>query len=89
MANRVDEVKPDRYHATTTMWSLKQQAIVAESHGWVVFFDYSTGRPANLLEAGGVHADLYRALSAKSKVLNERRAAWDLAHPKKPRAAKL
>ncbi|KAI9665923.1 MAG: hypothetical protein M1821_003858 [Bathelium mastoideum] len=85
VANRMDEVKPDRYHVTTTMWSLRQQAPVAKSNGWVVFFDYSKGKPANLIQAGGVYANLHAALSAKSKATNEKKQAWDRAHPKKPR----
>lgn len=89
VANRLDEVKPDRYHVTTTMWSLRQQAPVAESNGWVVFFDYSKGKPANLIEAGGVYANLHAALFEKAKVTNQKRAAWEQAHPKKPRGAKL
>ncbi|GAP93056.1 putative protein [Rosellinia necatrix] len=89
VANRIDEVKPDRYHATTTMWSLRQQAPVAESNGWVVFFDYSKGKPANLIQAGGVYADLHAALSEKAKVTKQKRAQWDEANPKKPRSSKL
>ncbi|KAI0189895.1 hypothetical protein F4808DRAFT_31841 [Astrocystis sublimbata] len=88
VANRLDEVKPDRYHVTTTVWSLRQQAPVAESNGWVVFFDYSKGKPANLIEAGGVHADLHAAITEKAKITNEKRAKWEAANPKKPRAAK-
>ncbi|KAI1256612.1 hypothetical protein MGN70_001736 [Eutypa lata] len=89
VANRLDEVKPDRYHVTTTMWSLRQQAPVAESNGWVVFFDYSKGKPANLIEAGGVYANLHAALYEKSEITNQRRAEWAKAHPKKPRGPKL
>ncbi|RYO74738.1 hypothetical protein DL766_004178 [Monosporascus sp. MC13-8B] len=89
VANRIDEVRPDRYHVTTTMWSLRQQVPVAESHGWVVFFDYSKGKPANLIEAGGVYANLHAALCGQSKVSNQKKAEWEQAHPKKPRVAKL
>ncbi|RYP08102.1 hypothetical protein DL764_002085 [Monosporascus ibericus] len=89
VANRIEQVKPDRYHVTTTMWSLRQQAPVAESNGWVVFFDYSKGKPANLIEAGGVYANLHAALCEQSKATNQKRAAWEQAHPKKSRAAKL
>ncbi|KAI4861525.1 hypothetical protein F4820DRAFT_460905 [Hypoxylon rubiginosum] len=89
VANRIDEVKPDRYHVTTTMWSLRQQAPVAESNGWVVFYDYSKGKPASLVQAGGVYADLHASLTEKAKVANLKRAKWDEAHPKKPRGAKL
>ncbi|KAI0466984.1 hypothetical protein F4859DRAFT_526268 [Xylaria cf. heliscus] len=88
VANRLDEVKPDRYHVTTTMWSLRQQAPVAESNGWVVFYDYSKGKPANLLEAEGVYADLHTALTEKAK-MNQKRAEWEEAHPQKLRSAKL
>jgi hypothetical protein len=38
------------------------------------------------VKEGGVHADLHAALSAKSKITNEKKAAWDLAHPKKSRS---
>jgi acyl-CoA thioesterase FadM len=83
VANRLDEVKADRYHVTTTMWSLRQQAQVAESNGWVVFFDYSKGKPANLLEAGGVYATLHAALREKCKAATQRRARWEETHPEK------
>ncbi|KAH8157476.1 hypothetical protein CIB48_g10773 [Xylaria polymorpha] len=89
VANRIDEVKADRYHVTTTMWSLRQQVPVAEANGWVVFFDYAKGKPANLIEAGGVYANLHAALSDKAKVMNQKRAKWEEAHPKKPRGPKL
>lgn len=68
------------------MWSLRQQIPVAESNGWVVFFDYSKGKPANLIHAGGVFADLHAAITAKSKATNEKKVAWDQAHPKRSRA---
>lgn len=71
------------------MWSLRQQVPVAESSGWVVFFDYSKGKPANLIEAGGVYANLHAALGNKAKVANEKRERWIAAHPTKPRGAKL
>ncbi|KAI0521397.1 hypothetical protein F5B22DRAFT_571771 [Xylaria bambusicola] len=89
VANRIDEVRPDRYHVTTTMWSLRQQLPVAESTGWIVFFDYSKGKPANLIEAGGVFVNLHAAISEKAKVANEKRAQWEAKNPKKSRGAKL
>lgn len=72
------------------MWSLRQQVPVAESNGWVVFYDYSKAKPANLLEAGGVYANLHAALSEKAENAKEKRTAWEAAHPKKARGgAKL
>ncbi|KAI1347665.1 hypothetical protein F5Y01DRAFT_294500 [Xylaria sp. FL0043] len=89
VANRINEVKPNRYHVTTTMWSLTQQAPVAEASGWVVFYDYSKGMPADLIQAGGVYADLHAALVQKAKVAGQKRAQWEESHPPKPRGAKL
>ncbi|KAK2746700.1 hypothetical protein CKAH01_18195 [Colletotrichum kahawae] len=82
-AVRLGEVRPDRYFITTTMWSLRQQAPVAESEGWIVFFDYGKGKVANLVDAGGVHKDLYEALSVKCAKMNETAAAWNKAQPQK------
>jgi hypothetical protein len=73
----------DRYHVVTSIWSLRQQAIVAESRGWVVFFDYTKGKPANLVLAGGVYADLYNALKDKCTQAAALAAKWDQEHPKK------
>ncbi|KAI0813827.1 hypothetical protein GGR55DRAFT_687456 [Xylaria sp. FL0064] len=89
VANMIDEVKHDRYHVTTTMWSLRQQVPVAETNGWVVFYDYSKAKPASLIQAGGIYAVLHAALVEKAKAANQKRAKWNEAHPKKPRDAKL
>ncbi|KAB5518908.1 hypothetical protein GE09DRAFT_1259071 [Coniochaeta sp. 2T2.1] len=89
VATRIDDVDPDRYHATTTIWSLRQQAPVAESNGWVVFFDYFQGKPANLSERGGVYADLHAALSEKSKLAKQKGGQWEDAHPKKHKGQKM
>ncbi|KAI1176065.1 hypothetical protein F4777DRAFT_548289 [Nemania sp. FL0916] len=89
IAIRINEVKPDRYHVTTTMWSLRQQVSVAESSGWVVFYDYAKAKPANLIEAGGVHADLHAALSEKCRVAKLKKTEWEKAHPRISRNTKL
>ncbi|CAJ2503462.1 Uu.00g108560.m01.CDS01 [Anthostomella pinea] len=86
VANRLAEVKPDRYKGVTSMWSLTQGRIVANMEGYVVFFDYDKGRPANLLEAGGVHADLYHALEARRAREEKRALDWEAKNPKKLRA---
>ncbi|KAJ7814067.1 hypothetical protein B0H13DRAFT_2381968 [Mycena leptocephala] len=86
---RITEVKPDRYFRVATLWSYQQQAIVAESSGYAVFFDYRKSRVANLLEYGGVYADLHRDLSERSKRSNELYAQWVSDHPKSTNKAKL
>jgi hypothetical protein len=80
------EVLPDRYFGVNTIWSLKQQAIVAETTGWVVFFDHDKGKVANLLNVGGVWADLYHALLDRKNREVEIAAKWEKDHPKKQKA---
>jgi len=65
---------------------LKQQTIVADLKGYVVFFDYTKGKPANLLETGGVYADLHAGLTSRMVKGNELAAKWEKDHPKKSRA---
>ncbi|KAI0151794.1 hypothetical protein GGR57DRAFT_513749 [Xylariaceae sp. FL1272] len=72
VATRIDEVKATRYHITTTLWSLKEQICVAESSGWMVFYDYSRNRPADLIALGGVYADLKDALVKRAAVSNQK-----------------
>ncbi len=88
-AARITEVKPDRYFCVTSIWSYQQQTIVAESSGYVVFFDYRKGKIANLLEYGGLYADLHADLTARSKKANELSAKWVTDNPKKSRVPKL
>lgn len=76
VALRITEVKPDRYCVTTSMWSMRDQALVAEISGCVVFFDYRTAKVANLIQAGGVYRDLYNALSAKAERSNALFQKW-------------
>ncbi|KAJ6487258.1 hypothetical protein C8R47DRAFT_1216449 [Mycena vitilis] len=83
---RISEVHPDRYFAITTMWSYQQQAAVAESKGYVVFFYYRKNEVARLPELGGVYAELHRDLSERSQRSSELHARRTADHPK---AAKL
>ena len=64
------------------MWSLNQQAVVAECRGYIVFFDYKKGKLLNLLEEGGVYADLHAALTKRRDQENERAAQWEKANSK-------
>ena len=68
------------------MWSLSQQAIVAECSGYIVFFDYKKGKLLNLLEEGGVYADLHAALIRRRDQEDERAAQWATANPKQKKS---
>jgi hypothetical protein len=86
IANRLTEVRADRYHGVTTIWSLKQQAVVAECSGWIVWFDFNTGKAANLLEMGGVWKTLYDGLVRQVEDTERSRAAREVD---KKKGAKL
>ena len=88
-AARITEVKPDRYFCVTSIWSYQQQAIVAESSGYVVFFDYRKGKIASLLDYGGVYADLHADLTERSKKANELNMKWIADNPRKGKGPKL
>lgn len=60
--------------------------MVADSRGYTVFFDYDKGVPANLLNAGGVYADLYHALVERKGREAKIAVKWEAEHPKKSRA---
>ncbi|KFY01096.1 hypothetical protein O988_02917 [Pseudogymnoascus sp. VKM F-3808] len=89
IANRLTEVLVDRYFGVTTIWSLRQQAIVAETRGYMVFFDYNNNIPADMIKAGGVYTDLYNALVARKEQGDKIAAKWEAEHPPKKRKAKL
>jgi hypothetical protein len=83
VANHLTEVLPDRYFGVTSIWSLRQQAIVAETTGYITFFDYDRGVPANMIEAGGVYTDLYNSLVERKEKEGKIAAKWERQHPKK------
>ncbi|KAH8898681.1 hypothetical protein GQ53DRAFT_358313 [Thozetella sp. PMI_491] len=86
IAVRLAEVLPDRYFFITSMWSLRQQSMVAQTRGYVVFYDFDKKTSANLLEVGGVYADLHVALTERAKKSNELAARWEKRYP--PRKTK-
>ncbi|MCJ1467262.1 hypothetical protein MMC07_005886 [Pseudocyphellaria aurata] len=77
VGSRLSEIQPDRYFTTTTVWSLRQQAIVADFKGYVVFMNFDTGRLANLLEAGEPYVALHSQIKAKVEKSNDLFAEWE------------
>ncbi|KAG9228057.1 hypothetical protein BJ875DRAFT_390207, partial [Amylocarpus encephaloides] len=86
VANHIKEILPDRYFGVTSIWSLQQQAIVGQSQGYIVFFDYGKGGKANLLEAGGVYQELYHGLTRRQEREAEIERKWEQDHPKMSKA---
>ncbi|KAF2811146.1 uncharacterized protein BDZ99DRAFT_415588 [Mytilinidion resinicola] len=89
VGNRLSDVRPDRYFTTTTIWSLRQQAVVAECAGWVVFIDFATGRPADLLKAGEPYVSLHAQIKDKVEKANALHAEWEKKHPPKRPSSQL
>jgi hypothetical protein len=81
VAVRLAEVQSDRYFSITSMWSLKQQVMVAQTRGYVVFFDYLKARPVKLVEAGLVFANLHAALVERANKSNELASQWERENP--------
>lgn len=60
----------------TTVWPLKQQAIAAENTGYMSFFNYDIGKPANFIETG-VYKDVYDVLWALMEKKNKIVEWWE------------
>lgn len=56
---------------------------MAEARGYVVFLNFSTGRPANLIEAGEPYTALHAEIEKMVEESNRLHAEWEAANPKK------
>ena len=63
------------------IWSLKQQAPVAEIQARIVFVQLPEGKPADLVKIGGVYADLYNGLVKRHQRSNMLAEKWKREHP--------
>ncbi|CAG8908464.1 unnamed protein product [Penicillium egyptiacum] len=74
---RISDVHSDRIQVVYCIWSVTQNALVAELHTWIVFFDHGQKRRVNLAEEGGVYQSLHASLT--ERVVKSRRTlkAWE------------
>ncbi|KAF1948193.1 hypothetical protein CC80DRAFT_498318 [Byssothecium circinans] len=89
VGNRLSRVQPDRYFTTTTIWSLRQQDVVAECAGWIVFVDFKTGKPADLTKAGEPYNQLHAFIVEKAEKANAVKTQWDKEHNPKRSGSNL
>jgi hypothetical protein len=82
VAYRQDLIEPTRNSGTTSLFSLKQQAIVAEVKGSVTFMDAKTGRPVDIRTLGGGWAKLYEGFISRSENAKRLKEKWDNEHRK-------
>lgn len=64
------------------LFSLKQQAIVAQVRGSTTYIDAKTGRPVDIRTLGGCFPALYEGFTKKSERANQLKEKWDKEHPK-------
>ncbi|KAK8042248.1 hypothetical protein PG993_006771 [Apiospora rasikravindrae] len=81
-AFRQDLIEPTRNNGTTSLYSLRQQTIVAEAKGSTTYMDVRTGRPVDIRTLGGNWPVLFAAFTVKSANANARREKWEKEHPK-------
>ncbi|TVY73292.1 hypothetical protein LSUE1_G005068 [Lachnellula suecica] len=86
VAYHLTEVLPDRYFGITTIWSLRQQAMGAETSGYMVFFDHGKGKLADLLEMGGEFRDLYGCLVERMEREGKIAGKWEVKQSEKKEA---
>ncbi|KAI9932545.1 hypothetical protein ASPWEDRAFT_730388 [Aspergillus wentii DTO 134E9] len=73
---RLVEVRPDRIFFENELWSAQTKEMVAGFQMVAVFFNHHTGKKANLLEEGGVWADLHASLLRRSAESNRTLGIW-------------
>ncbi|CAH0058128.1 unnamed protein product [Clonostachys solani] len=76
-AYRQERIEPTRNHGVTSLFSLQQQAIVAEVKGCVTYVNVKTGRPVDITTLGGNWPLLYEGFSQKSADAMARKKKWD------------
>lgn len=81
-AYRQDLIEPTRNSGTTSLFSLNQQAIVAEVKGSVTFMDVKTARPVDIRTVGSGWLKLFEGFTAKANHAKMLKEKWESDHPK-------
>ncbi|KAF3065380.1 hypothetical protein GL218_02688 [Daldinia childiae] len=81
-AYRQELIEPTRNTGITSLFSLKQQAIVAEVKGSVTYMDVKTGRPVDIRTLSGGWPAVYDGFSKNSKRSKVLKEKWEMEHHK-------
>ncbi|KAM5343726.1 hypothetical protein ACJ41O_012263 [Fusarium nematophilum] len=76
-AYRQDRIEPERNYGTTVLFSLTQQAVVAEVKGYTVYIHTKSGRPVDIRTVGGGWPRLFDGFTEKSERANILRDKWE------------
>lgn len=90
-AYRQELIEPTRNSGTTSLFSLQQQAIVAEVKGSVTYVNVQTNRPIDIRTLGGGWPKLYEGFTKKAEHSKMLKEEWDRQNPKgkKPAISKI
>lgn len=81
-------MEPTRTNGVTSLYSLKQQAIVAELRGSVTYVDAKSGRPVDIRTLGGGWPKLFEGFTKKAENALALKEMWEMEHPKRGKPAK-
>lgn len=76
-----------RNNGTTVLFSLQQQAVVAQVKGFTTYVNAKTGRPVDIRTLGGGFPALYEGFTKKSQRSMALKEKWDKEHPKRSKNA--
>ncbi|RYP72120.1 hypothetical protein DL769_004521 [Monosporascus sp. CRB-8-3] len=82
IANRPDRMETTRYYGTTSLFSIQQQAIVAEVKGSVTFMNAKTGRPIDISSLDGGWPKVYDGYIKKVENAQTVKHKWDMEKSK-------
>ncbi|KAF2864791.1 hypothetical protein BDV95DRAFT_508618 [Massariosphaeria phaeospora] len=82
VAYRQDLIEPTRNSGTTSLFSLQQQAIVAEVKGSVTYIDVKSARPVDIRTLGGGWLKLFEGFTRKAEKARGLKENWDAEHPR-------
>ncbi|KAI1474390.1 hypothetical protein K445DRAFT_54534 [Daldinia sp. EC12] len=81
-AYRQEIIEPTRNTGTTSLFSLKQQAIVAEVKGSVTYMDVKTSRPIDIRTLGGGWPAVYEGFTKNSERAKALKEKWETKNQK-------
>ncbi|CZR47884.1 uncharacterized protein FPRO_13551 [Fusarium proliferatum ET1] len=83
VANREEKFTPNHNIGTTVLFSLQQQAVVAQVTGSITYIDAKTGRPIDIRTVSDGWAKLYDGFTRKVETATALLRKWEEEHPPK------
>jgi acyl-CoA thioesterase FadM len=81
VAFRHEQIEPTRNSGTTVLFSLQQQAIVAQVKGSTTYMDVKTARPVDIRTLGNGFPALFEGFTKKAESAAARKKSWEEHHP--------